>query len=213
MGPLNDANVPHYSYAVGAREVSEGGGWQLQLVKAGEVTAHADFPAPEGPTEHEAFFAAMDAGENWLLAKALLHATPLTYRCLCQSCLRIPRFVTRPQIDIYDIPSWVQCECGGELCDCPSCMAVAELLEAGIRNRNQLGTAHSIADWTPTGGMVRPEGGSLCGHAWPEADGQTDINGSCEKCGLSFQRYIHGDSMNMVEDEASENVATTISDN
>ena len=30
-----------------------------------------------------------------------------------------------------------------------------------------------------------------CDHDWPEADGQTDVNGFCTKCGMSFQRYIH----------------------
>ena len=30
-----------------------------------------------------------------------------------------------------------------------------------------------------------------CQHDWPEADGQTDSYGSCTKCGMSFQRYIH----------------------
>lgn len=30
-----------------------------------------------------------------------------------------------------------------------------------------------------------------CDHDWPEADGQTDIYGSCTKCSMSFQRYIH----------------------
>jgi hypothetical protein len=36
----------------------------------------------------------------------------------------------------------------------------------------------------------------MCEHVWPEADGQTDINGRCEMCGLTFQRYIHGDNFN-----------------
>lgn len=31
-----------------------------------------------------------------------------------------------------------------------------------------------------------------CQHDWPEDEsGQTDMYGFCEKCGLSFQRYIH----------------------
>ncbi|MEW6022815.1 MAG: hypothetical protein AB1807_11815 [Pseudomonadota bacterium] len=42
----------------------------------------------------------------------------------------------------------------------------------------------------------------VCEHIWPEADGQTDIDGFCSKCSLSFQRYIHGDSMNRLVDVA-----------
>ena len=154
MERLDNGGVPHYSYAVGARDIAQGGGWQLQLVKAGRATASADFPAVEGPTEHEAFFAAMDAGENWLLSKALLHATPLTYRCLCQDCLRVPRFAARPQIDIHGVPSWVQCECGGELCDCPFCLATADLLEAGVRDHEQLGMAKPISHWSAKDGAA-----------------------------------------------------------
>jgi hypothetical protein len=154
MERLNNATVPHYSYAVGARCAASGGGWELQLVKAGQVTASADFPALEGLAEHEAFFVAMDAGESWLLSKALLHATSLTYRCLCQGCLRVPRFEARPQIDILDVANYVQCECGGQLCDCPSCMATADLLEAGVRDHEQLGVANPVTDWTAQGGAA-----------------------------------------------------------
>ena len=154
MERLNNAAVPHYSYAVDARCPADGGGWELQLVEAGQVAASADFPAAEGLAEHDAFFAAMDAGENWLLSKALLHATPLTYRCLCQDCLRVPQFEARPQIDILDVADYVQCECGGQLCDCPSCMATAELLEAGVRDHEQLGVANPVTDWTAKGGAV-----------------------------------------------------------
>lgn len=39
---------------------------------------------------------------------------------------------------------------------------------------------------------VSPAIDEKCNHQWPdEADGQTDMNGRCTKCGLSFQRYIH----------------------
>jgi len=154
MKRLTDATLPHYSYAVGAREAAQGGGWELQLVQAGQVIASADFPAAEGPAELEAFLAAMDAGESWLLSKALLHATPLTYRCLCQGCLRIPRFEARPQIDILDVAGYMQCECGGQLCDCSSCMATADLLEAGVRDHEQLGVASPMTDWTANGGAA-----------------------------------------------------------
>jgi hypothetical protein len=30
-----------------------------------------------------------------------------------------------------------------------------------------------------------------CAHYWPENEGGTDIDGSCTKCGMSFQHYIH----------------------
>ncbi len=30
-----------------------------------------------------------------------------------------------------------------------------------------------------------------CNHDWPEKDGQTDMDGSCTKCGMSFQYYIY----------------------
>jgi hypothetical protein len=30
-----------------------------------------------------------------------------------------------------------------------------------------------------------------CQHLWPEKDGQTDINGSCELCNMSFMYHIH----------------------
>lgn len=31
-----------------------------------------------------------------------------------------------------------------------------------------------------------------CAHEWPIKDGQTDINGYCNQCGLSFQWFING---------------------
>lgn len=31
-----------------------------------------------------------------------------------------------------------------------------------------------------------------CSHEWPLKDGQTDLNGYCNQCGLSFQWFIHG---------------------
>lgn len=39
---------------------------------------------------------------------------------------------------------------------------------------------------------VSPAIDENCDHVWPDDEsGQTDMYGSCEKCGLSFQRYIH----------------------
>lgn len=40
---------------------------------------------------------------------------------------------------------------------------------------------------------TKPVAPEPCDHDWPEApDGSgTDMDGSCTKCGMSFQRYIH----------------------
>jgi hypothetical protein len=39
---------------------------------------------------------------------------------------------------------------------------------------------------------VSPSYPKGCDHDWSDdEDGQTDMNGCCTKCGMSFQRYIH----------------------
>lgn len=32
---------------------------------------------------------------------------------------------------------------------------------------------------------------AVCAHDWPEKDGQTDLDGRCTKCSMSFQYHIH----------------------
>jgi hypothetical protein len=43
----------------------------------------------------------------------------------------------------------------------------------------------------PTRGTGSQREAGSCDHVWPESEGQTDIYGKCEKCSMSFQRYIH----------------------
>jgi len=39
---------------------------------------------------------------------------------------------------------------------------------------------------------VSPSYPKGCAHEWTsDSYGQTDMNGACEKCGMSFIRYIH----------------------
>lgn len=78
----------------------------------------------------------------------------MNYRALCNDCLREHRFSDAQSFYAKeDINGIVDCSCGGELCDCPSCVATLDTLSAGARG--QVPEIHgTVLDWTPDGGAV-----------------------------------------------------------
>lgn len=72
---------------------------------------------------------------------------------LCQDCLRIvPKDRLLPS---DNQPPGLCPSCQGQTCDCPSCMAEAQVLRSGDLNSVGLVAGHRLAAWSPeTGGII-----------------------------------------------------------
>ena len=69
----------------------------------------------------------------------------MSTEALCQDCLRVC-FVADVDKD--------SCECGGQVCCWPGCMATLQELRAGERDKRALGLQVEISDWNEQTGCV-----------------------------------------------------------
>lgn len=75
----------------------------------------------------------------------------MTYKALCNSCLRVVTFKTQQGFAAAHANE-VSCVCGGDLCGCDGCAAVARDLESG--NFAPEGVKVRMESWTAEGGAV-----------------------------------------------------------
>lgn len=75
----------------------------------------------------------------------------MTYKVLCNSCLRVVTFKTQQGFAAAHANE-VSCVCGGDLCGCAGCAAVARDLESG--NLAPEGVKVRMESWTAEGGAV-----------------------------------------------------------
>lgn len=75
----------------------------------------------------------------------------MTYKALCNSCLRVVTFKTQQGFAAAHANE-VACVCGGDLCGCAGCTAVARDLESG--NLAPEGVKVRMESWTAEGGAV-----------------------------------------------------------
>lgn len=71
----------------------------------------------------------------------LLERQKVSMKWLCQDCLAVTESESEP----------VCRNCGGETCNCFSCMHTLDRLENGIRNYKELGLKTPIKGWTVNG--------------------------------------------------------------
>lgn len=64
---------------------------------------------------------------------------------LCQDCLSFLEYEENKSSEICPV-------CGGEICFCPECVEIGEMLLVGERDYKELGLLKPIYGWTAEGG-------------------------------------------------------------
>lgn len=82
----------------------------------------------------------------------------MNYKTLCGDCLAEVLLRSKDELIAADealMTGNALCHCGGDVCDCPSCLATLNKLNAGVRDHHALGLQRPIGDrrWTPVRGL------------------------------------------------------------
>lgn len=85
----------------------------------------------------------------------------MTYATLCQDCLAEVLLNNSDELVAADWGTWAGnslCQCGGDVCDCPACVATLERLRAGCLDHKALGVTGPLDGmrWVPASGL-RPK--------------------------------------------------------